>query len=372
MKNIVRNTCIMCNGRIRDIYTLKNFPIYMGVSYENSEDLYSDKIFSVCSDCDCVQIKNLIPLDLLYGKSHNAAIGKTWDKHHLEFCKFTKEYVNGNVLEIGGGNLKVANNLSNSDRVETITVFDKNFVADKKSKKIILKNDFFDQSKIEIIPDVIIHTHLIEHLYNPLEDIKKISEALKEGGYMMFAAPIIDKMLKHNFTNAMNFEHTYMLSEDMIQNIMSYSNLEIISIKPFSEYINFYIVKKTNNQYIIKHDYSGQANIINKFCYFYESEVERIKNQLDSIKENNFIFGAHIFTQYLLSFGLDQGMFTNVLDNDPSKQNNRLYGTSLLVNSPQILKDIKNPVVILKAAMYTEEIKNDIINNINPKTRFIL
>ena len=182
----------------------------------------------------------------------------------------------------------------------------------------------------------------------------------------------VDKMLKHNFTNAMNFEHTYMLSEDMIQNIMSYSNLEIISIKPFSEYINFYIVKKTNNQYIIKHDYSGQANIINKFCYFYESEVERIKNQLDSIKENNFIFGAHIFTQYLLSFGLDQGMFKNVLDNDPNKQNNRLYGTSLLVNSPQILKDIKNPVVILKAAMYTEEIKNDIINNINPKTRFIL
>ena len=188
----------------------------------------------------------------------------------------------------------------------------------------------------------------------------------------MFAAPIIDKMLKHNFTNAMNFEHTYMLSEDMIQNIMSYSNLEIVSTKPFSEYINFYIAKKTITKKIIKHDYGGQANIINKFCSFYESEVERIKNQLDSKKENNFIFGAHIFTQYLLAFGLDQNMFTNVLDNDPSKQNNRLYGTSLLVNSPQILKDIKNPVVVLKAAMYTEEIKNDIINNINPKTRFIL
>tara|TARA_B100001093_G_scaffold214239_1_gene205541 strand:+ start:14816 stop:15850 length:1035 start_codon:yes stop_codon:yes gene_type:complete len=344
----------------------------MGVSCENSQDLYSDKIFSACSDCGCVQIKNLIPLDLLYAKSHNAAIGKTWDKHHLEFCKFTKEYVHGNVLEIGGGNLKVANNLSESDRVKTITIFDKNFVADKKSKKIILKNHFFDQSKIEIIPDVIIHTHLIEHLYNPLEDIKKISETLKEGGYMMFAAPIIDKMLKHNFTNAMNFEHTYMLSEDMIQNIMSYSNLEIVSINPFSEYINFYIAKKTINKKIIEHDYSEQASIIRKFCSFHESEVERIANQLDSEKENNFIFGAHIFTQYLLGFGLQQSMFANVLDNDPSKQKNRLYGTSLLVESPQILKNIKSPVVVLKAAMYTEEIKNDIIKNINSKTRFIL
>ena len=75
MNNIVRNACIMCNGKIKDIYTLNDFPIYMGVSCENSEDLYSDKIFSACSDCGCVQIKNLIPLDLLYAKSHNAAIG---------------------------------------------------------------------------------------------------------------------------------------------------------------------------------------------------------------------------------------------------------------------------------------------------------
>ena len=372
MKNIVRNSCIMCKGKVRDIHTLKQFPIYMGVSCENSQDLYSDKVFSACNDCGCVQIKNLIPLDLLYAKSHNAAIGKTWDKHHLEFCEFIKEYVHGNVLEIGGGNLKVANNLSDSDRVETITVFDKNFVADRKSKKIILKNHFFDQSEIKKTPDVIIHTHLIEHLYNPLEDIKKISETLKEGGYMMFAAPIIDKMLEHNFMNAMNFEHTYMLSESMIQNIISYSNLEIVSIKPFSEYINFYIAKKITTKKIIKHDYSGQANIISKFCSFYKSEVERIKDQLDTEKENNFIFGAHIFTQYLLGFGLDQDMFTNVLDNDPSKQNNRLYGTSLSVSSPQILKNMINPVVVLKAAMYTEEIKNDIINNINPTTRFII
>ena len=89
-------------------------------------------------------------------------------------------------------------------------------------------------------------------------------------------------------------------------------------------------------------------------------------------KENTFIFGAHIFTQYLLGFGLDENLFINVLDNDPNKIGNRLYGTQLNVKSPKILKDFEEPVVVLKAAMYTEEIKKDILENINPNVRFIL
>jgi hypothetical protein len=344
----------------------------MGVS-SDSKDLYSDKTFATCIDCGCVQLKKLIPLDLLYAKSHNAAVGKTWDKHHLEFSEFANKYVHGNVLEIGGGNLKVANFLSKNNKVKKITVFDKNFITDSKSEKIILKDVFFNVKEVQEHQDVIIHTHLIEHLYNPLEEIQSMSNILKEDGYMMFAAPLIDKMLKHNFTNAMNFEHTYMLSEEMVHNIMSHSNLKIISVKPFSEYINFYIVKKTSTENKAPHcDYKKQVDIINGFFCFHENEVKKIKSQIDSKKEHTFILGAHIFTQYLLAFGLEESFFANVLDNDPAKQNNRLYGTSLNVKSPKILKDIKSPVVVLKAAMYTEEIKNDILNNINPNTRFIL
>ena len=38
----------------------------------------------------------------------------------------------------------------------------------------------------------------------------------------------------------------------------------------------------------------------------------------------------------------------------------------------QILKDLDSPLVVLKAGQYTQEIKNDIIKNINSSTRFIL
>ena len=51
------------------------------------------------------------------------------------------------------------------------------------------------------------------------------------------------------------------------------------------------------------------------------------------------------------------------------KQGKRLYG-KILVCSPKVLKE-KNPVVILKAGVYNDEIKKDILTNINSKTIFL-
>ena len=59
-----------------------------------------------------------------------------------------------------------------------------------------------------------------------------------------------------------------------------------------------------------------------------------------------------------------------LLDNDKEKQGKRLYGSNLFVKPPAILRDIKKPLIILKAGTYNNEIK-DIIENINPEATFI-
>ena len=57
-------------------------------------------------------------------------------------------------------------------------------------------------------------------------------------------------------------------------------------------------------------------------------------------------------------------------NNDPKKQGKRLYGTNLMVQSPSVLREVKNPIVILKAGVYNEEIKADILLNINSSVVF--
>ena len=372
MKIIHRKKCIMCGSKLQEKQRLRSFPIYMGVSSIEDSPVYNDKVFGACPKCGSVQLKQLIPLSVLYKKNHNSAIGKVWEKHHTEFCHFIKDVVYGNIIEIGGGNLKVANFLSQEKSIKKMTVFDKSFPFAKKSDKIILKKQFFNHKKIKEKPDAIIHTHLIEHLYNPLEEMKRMCDLLKKEGLMMFAAPLIDRMLKDNYTNAINFEHTFVLCEKMIENIMIHSGMRIISKKYFSDHAAFFIAKKEKSiDKAIIHNYPGHYKVFENFYNYHVSEVNRIRNLINN-KGNVFIFGAHIFTQYLLGFGLDEHLFLNVLDNDPKKQNNYLYGSKLKVKSPKILKDLKQPVVVLKAAMYTEEIMKDILENINPNTRFIL
>ena len=374
MKIIKRKECVICKGKLNEVHTFENFPIFMGVSKESVEtDINKDMIFSECGHCGCIQLANLIPLDILYENPHNAAIGKTWDKHHYEFYQFIKKYAKGTVVEIGGGNLKLAKHLENEESVDKIFIYDSNLYENYKSGKIHLKEGFFDSQDLKEEVDIVIHSHLLEHLYSPVEELKDMSSLLSDGSYMAIAVPLIDEMLKDNFTNAMNFEHTYMTTYSMIESMLNMAGLNIVDNKNFSPYITFIMAEKTKIRKNVDPPFlRDNIKILNDFLEYYTEEVKTIKQKIDSKKENTFIFGAHIFTQYLFGFGLEEKLFSNVLDNDPAKINNRLYGTSLKVRSPEILRNIENPVVILKAAMYTEEIKKDILENINSNTRFIL
>jgi len=108
---------------------------------------------------------------------------------------------------------------------------------------------------------------------------------------------------------------------------------------------------------------------VKDFVNFHQNVINALN---DVIKNRDaYVFGAHIFTQFLLSFGLNTEKIISVLDNDPGKIGHRLYGTDLHVTSPKELKDQNEPVVILRAAQYNDEIRKDIEENINEKVRFV-
>jgi hypothetical protein len=48
-----------------------------------------------------------------------------------------------------------------------------------------------------------------------------------------------------------------------------------------------------------------------------------------------------------------------------------VYGTDLFVQAPSTLRGLVGPQVILKAGVYNDEIKKDILENINPTVRFL-
>ena len=59
-------------------------------------------------------------------------------------------------------------------------------------------------------------------------------------------------------------------------------------------------------------------------------------------------------------FGLKTDKIVYILDNDPEKENKKVYGTNFIVKNPQIIKDKKSVAVIVKAASYQQEIEEQL------------
>jgi hypothetical protein len=191
---------------------------------------------------------------------------------------------------------------------------------------------------------------------------------------MIFSIPNMEVMLKRNYTNCLNFEHTYYLSEDLTEYYLNKYNFKVIEKEYFKDDHSIFYYVESNKEIVIPKNinfYEKNKQLFLTYINDNLEEIKKINNYISNHNGNIYLFGGHVFSQYLISYGLNTKNIKCILDNDINKQKHRLYGTDLIVESPKILKDDMNPLVILKAGVYNNEIKNDILNNINKNTVII-
>jgi 2-polyprenyl-3-methyl-5-hydroxy-6-metoxy-1,4-benzoquinol methylase len=329
----------------------------VGTREESENSKFHDMKWGFCSSCGCVQLLELIDLEVLYSRSHNPSIGKSWQKHHSEFSDFATKHLHGKkVLEIGGANLKIAKMiLEKSKRDIDYTVVDfscKKYGEDSQIRQI--KSDF---SEIEETFDTILHSHTFEHTYDPVLFLRGIYKSLSDSGTMIMSIPNLENQVKSMHMNALNFEHTFLYSEDILKNLLARAGFEIAETFTFSEWNNFYLCKK-RDQHEREISFSRESVII--FEDFFEKVKKDVSYLNKTLEKNCFCFGAHIFTQMLLCFGLDEEKIQGVLDNDPNKIGKFLYGSNLKVYGPEIIEHLDQPTVILRVSQFKEEIQDQI------------
>ncbi|EGN2721898.1 SAM-dependent methyltransferase, partial [Campylobacter jejuni] len=122
---------------------------------------------------------------------------------------------------------------------------------------------------------------------------------------------------------------------------------------------------------VLKNEYEKNKKLFLDMKKYYQEKILYLNEILKNTTKKVYLFGAHLFGQYLIFQGLNIKKIINILDNNPSKQEKRLYGTKFIVKSPKILKDQDNSLVILNAGVYNDEIEKDILENINNKVQII-
>jgi len=366
---------------IADLEHLKTYydvPVFQGCTDEDpSTDEFADLEFAISQGSGMIQLRQLLSLDKVYHKSHfSGTVGKIWSDHHSQFCDFVQKYSSKKILEIGGGHGTLSSHYLKKFPDADWTIIDPLTTLPEDSTVKVINEFFSDTTVIDPDVDTITHSHFLEHVYEPSLFFDHLS-TLPVGTRMIFSVPYIEKhFFNFKYVSSITFEHSYMCSEPYIQYWLKNSGYALIEKQVFGDdhSIFFAALKiKTKND-VVKcgmlhqvNEYSLNKIKVDLYFKYYEDLILDLNLMY---WDNLYMFGANPPTQFLLSQGLSINVKC-VLDNDVHKQGKRLYGTNLMVQSPEILRNVVRPVVVLTPGPYALEIKNNILININKDAIFI-
>lgn len=377
MSQLERKQCVISGANdLEHLYTFKDFPVFMGcLDGAEATDLKSDMSWWISRESGLIQLRNLIPLDVLYPESHGAgAVGSLWDEHHKSFAQFLAQKKPRAVLEIGGGHGRLETAYQIFDRIPW-TILEPNPSPIEGCNAKFIRGFFDEKFELDSGVDAIVHSHLFEHIYDPNKFMKQLSGFVEEGGQLVFSLPNMRAMLERKYNNCLNFEHTLFLSEPYIDYLLAKHGFRLDSKEYFKvDHSIFYRATRDKNIHAAPLDsglYQQNKDLFNEYINYHFDLMKDINQKIYEAKGSIYLFGAHVFAQYLVAFGLNVNLINGLLDNDKNKHGRRLAGTNLKVFSPSILRDIDIPYVILRAGVYSNEIMEDIINNINSSTIFI-
>ncbi|WP_205894842.1 class I SAM-dependent methyltransferase [Metapseudomonas otitidis] len=372
MIKLVTRTVDVVTGsaELEDLHTLSDFPVFMGVvEHSVEQDLVADMSWSISRTSGLIQLKKLLPLDVLYqAQTTTSAVGATWMAHHREFAKFIAKYSPTGVLEFGGAHGILSIEYQNFGDVPW-TILEPNPSPADGCRAEFIKGFFDERFKFDKEFDVLVHSHVFEHLYEPAGFMRAVKEFLPLGQKMLFSVPDLSEWLKRKYTNCINFEHTVYLTEPYVEYLMAEYGFRVLEKqKVMDGHSIFYAVVRDDS--VARYELSGElyaenSKVYREFVGYYEALAAELNEKLKGWDGEIYLFGAHVFSQYLIAFGLDVSNVVSLLDNDSRKQGKRLYGTELNVASPEVLRGKKNVAVILKAGIYNEEIKQGISSEIN-------
>ena len=361
---MIRASCVICEHSVlRDIFTLHKYPITPSSSTQDvSTDEYEDCIFATCAVCGSVQLKTLVDPIKLYKDSHNSTENTpTWKEHHRLFAEFIREHSNTTaLLEIGGNSGTLYAHLSNT--INDYTILDI-CDSDRRPSSITFIQGNCESFDLSGHADVVL-SHVFEHLYSPRRFIENMSRGRVQSVYI--SIPNMEHLYASKNISVLHNEHTFFVGEHEIRYMFSLNGYVCSSIRPFKNHSTFYkfILDESSTPLTLYRDMDRSITI--------SSYMTKFENSLKDIIVDRpcFICPAGHYGQkiyYYLQKYREQMM--GFIDNDPSKQGKRVYGTPLHVFSPGVLDAYtdKSICIVLFAGPYREELKaqlNTIHNNI--------
>jgi predicted SAM-dependent methyltransferase len=362
LESKVRKLCFFCkNEDVIKKFNILDAPLVLGCTKQeiNHDKLISFNVFQ-CPKCELIFTDADLE-DIGYSDVHSEAVGKIWEEHHMMFSRFIDLKKNTETLEIGPSK----NPISRRNTTFVDMFNDVPFVLQENEKYVKSR---FPEIELDKKFNRIVASHVFEHSTDPDQFLKKCIEILDDNGEIFLSIPNFEFWINNKYWNGITAEHQIYPSIKQINKICNKNGLNL-KYEFFKNHSVFLRINKNK----IESDYNDRNNInILGWAKSIKNSIKDLEGKITSEGiESVLIVGASHISQYpILMSPIIRSITEISLDNSSSKHGMRLYGTTCICKSFDILKTIENPIVILFNSPYIEEMINQ-IKSLNSNSKII-
>jgi hypothetical protein len=341
-------------------------PVYMGcVSGDPEEDKFHQMKWGIDSN-GLLAVLDPPTLDLVYLNQHSEpTASQLWIDHHTAFADFMLEdLATTQVLEIGGGSGLLAKIVREKSEEALLWTILEPCAPEQKPDGIEWIEGWFPSDAPAKIGSALVATHVLEHATNPQDFIRSCASYLDLGEDLIISWPNMLKMAERRDLNMLNFEHLHFLPHETVESMFIEEGFDIIATYDFRGHSIFLKARKsslTRSPSATKKNTEGLLTLAQSYRDSLDQLVAALNGSIEEWDGEVNLFGAHIFSQYLIARGLNLARVTRILDNSTHKQGQRLYGTNLSVAAPEAVRGKSGQLILVAAALYEAEILEQLL-----------
>ena len=383
---LLSRPCPICNSN-------KNVGVFSQkfdnlIELNNAGDVYIQKIV-ICKDCGFV-FNNPCPsyaeLDKHYTSWSNYETPQTegkatkemdnkWQRTFDFVKKSFPEKFKGKALEVGCATafgLSVFK--SNGWEVLGLDPSEKAVNLAKKLYGIEVIKALFDINLFKGKKfDLIIFSHVLEHIISPSELVNELIPILEPNGLVFIEVP---NMLRPEVPMGyFTFEHLNYFTPGALTNLMGVSGYDLnrvelfggsMEIQPFYPVISaLYGPRKSGSAFKLKNDFEASNEAVQNYIKNSDQAADQINKKIDAVLKKYSsgkiaLWAAGIHTSQLLSLTkLSDKNIALIFDNDPKKQGQDLCNVKVTGLDPENVKN-KVDCIIISSRAFEKEIYEQI------------
>lgn len=379
---MMNHRCPACDNKESEVIISRvDVPVHQNKLFNSAVEAVMTRKGAInlhaCNDCgfvyNAVFDSKLMEYNEQYDNNQNYS--HVFNEHTEKLCRTILTYLGNEektIVEVGCGKADFLKRIFQINDKVIGYGFDPSYVGPDElfDGRLKFVKDFYDEKYENIIPDIIICRHVIEHVPTPVTLLSSIRRAIKDSknAKIFFETPCIEWIFKNQIVWDIFYEHCSYFSSTSIKRVFQVSGYDVTNIEHVfgGQYLWIEARPAYKNEAIIDTaNFSQSNNSVTILAKSYKtSERELYAKWSKALEEwgelgEIAIWGAGAKgVTFLNLFDRNQKIISCAIDLNPNKQNKYIPGTGHQIVSIQKLKTLNIKTLLIMNPNYSTEIRN--------------